>query len=133
MFAGNCVNLILCSLRHFMLLLQVYGEQIGGVQPSGKYNVRVIGYYGVGGVGKTTMCKVLCNALALEFEEKVCHVEMAPNPSPSQKLMHLQEVLKKLTYTSEEVLCGLKEGEVRTSHVMHATSKSFFVMISESW
>ncbi|KAG0562058.1 hypothetical protein KC19_9G114400 [Ceratodon purpureus] len=94
-------------------ICEVYSEQISTIQPSGKHKVRVIGYYGVGGLGKTTMCKVLCNALALEFEDKVCHVEMAPNPSSSLKLLHLQEVLKKLTLTSEEVLCGLKEGEYK--------------------
>ncbi|KAG0561686.1 hypothetical protein KC19_9G083900 [Ceratodon purpureus] len=94
-------------------ICEVYSEQISTIQPSGRHKVRVIGYYGVGGLGKTTMCKVLCNALALEFEDKVCHVEMAPNPSSSLKLLHLQAVLKKLTSTSEEVLCGLNEGECK--------------------
>ncbi|KAG0587781.1 hypothetical protein KC19_2G191000 [Ceratodon purpureus] len=88
-------------------ICEVYSEQISTIQPSGRHKVRVIGYYGVGGLGKTTMCKVLCNALASEFEDKVCHVEMAPNLTSSLKLLHLQEVLKKLTSTSEEVLCGL--------------------------
>ncbi|KAG0592069.1 hypothetical protein KC19_1G222500 [Ceratodon purpureus] len=94
-------------------ICEVYSEQISTIQPLGRHEVRVIGYYGVGGLGKTTMCKVLCNALALEFEDKVCHVEMAPNPSSSLKLLHLQEVLKKLTSTSEEVLRGLNEGECK--------------------
>ncbi|KAG0576588.1 hypothetical protein KC19_5G091900 [Ceratodon purpureus] len=94
-------------------ICEVYSEQISTIQPSGRHKVRVIGYYGVGGLGKTTMCKVLCNSLAFKFEDKVCHVEMAPNPSSSLKLLHLQEVLKKLTSTSEEVLCGLNEGECK--------------------
>ncbi|KAG0561695.1 hypothetical protein KC19_9G084600 [Ceratodon purpureus] len=94
-------------------ICEVYSEHISTIEPSGRHKVRVIGYYGVGGLGKTTMCKVLCNALALEFEDKVCHVEMAPNPSSSLKLFHLQAVLKKLTSTSEEVLCGLNEGECK--------------------
>ncbi|KAG0558565.1 hypothetical protein KC19_10G038200 [Ceratodon purpureus] len=94
-------------------ICEVYREQIGGIQTSGRYKVRVIGYYGVGGLGKTTMCKVLCNELALEFEDKVCHVEMAPNPSSSQKLLHLQEVLKKLTRSRIEVLRDLNEGECK--------------------
>ncbi|KAG0606381.1 hypothetical protein M758_9G136500 [Ceratodon purpureus] len=94
-------------------ICEVYSEQISTIQPSGRHNVCVIGYYGVGGLGKTTMCKVLCNALAFKFEDKVCHVEMAPNPSSSLKLLQLQEVLKRLTSTSEEVLCGLNEGECK--------------------
>ncbi|KAG0562037.1 hypothetical protein KC19_9G112400 [Ceratodon purpureus] len=59
------------------------------------------------------MCKVLCNALALEFEDKVCHVELAPNPSSSLKLLHLHEVLKKLTLTSDKVLKDLNEGQCK--------------------
>ncbi|KAG0606386.1 hypothetical protein M758_9G137000 [Ceratodon purpureus] len=94
-------------------ICEVYSEQISTIEPSGRHKVRVIGYYGVGGLGKTTMCKVLCNALALEFEDKVCHVEMAPNPSSALKLLHLRAVLKKLTSSSEEVLCGLNEGECK--------------------
>ncbi|KAG0578028.1 hypothetical protein KC19_5G199100 [Ceratodon purpureus] len=91
----------------------VCNEQISTIQPSGRYKVRVIGYFGVGGLGKTTMCKVLCNELALEFEDKVCHVEMAPNPSSSLKLLHLHEVLKKLTLTSDKVLQDLYEGQCK--------------------
>ncbi|KAG0605506.1 hypothetical protein M758_9G064500 [Ceratodon purpureus] len=94
-------------------ICEVYSEQISTIQPSGKHKIRVIGYYGVGGLGKTTMCKVLCNELALEFEDKVCHVEMAPNPSSDLKLLHLQEVLKKFTRTSEQVLRGLDEGKCK--------------------
>ncbi|KAG0606625.1 hypothetical protein M758_9G156100 [Ceratodon purpureus] len=94
-------------------ICEVYRKQIKGIQPSGRYKVRVIGYYGVGGLGKSTMCKLLCNELALEFEDKVCHVEMAPEPSSSQKLLHLQEVLRRLTRTREEDRCGLNEGECK--------------------
>ncbi|KAG0568920.1 hypothetical protein KC19_6G051900 [Ceratodon purpureus] len=82
-------------------IVEVYSEDISTIQPSGRYKVR------------TTMCKVLCNSLAFKFEDKVCHVEMAPNPSLSLKLLHLQEVLKKLTSTNDEVLCGLNEDECK--------------------
>lgn len=107
-------DIMFVSIPSFHDDLQVYREQISTIQPSGRHKVRVIGYYGVGGAGKTTMCRVLCNELALEFDDKVCHIEMASNPSSPQKMSHLHEVLNKLTRTSEEVLRGLNEGEVRT-------------------
>lgn len=37
----------------------------------------MVGFYGVGGIGKTTMCKTLCNELLQEFEGEVSHVELS--------------------------------------------------------
>lgn len=50
-------------------------EKIEKIEPAGKYGVRIFGFYGIGGIGKTTMCKTLCNELS-EFSGKVCHVEL---------------------------------------------------------
>ena len=73
-----------------------------------KNGICVFGYYGVGGIGKTTMCKILCNDL-FEFSGKVCHVELGGIRSGDQMM---KEVLKKLTNTSEELLQRLDEDEV---------------------
>jgi hypothetical protein len=37
---------------------------------------RFFGMYAMGGMGKTTMSRVLCNAFSSEFLAKVCHVEL---------------------------------------------------------
>ena len=80
--------------------------------------VRVMGLYGVAGIGKTTMCKILCNELDGEFNSKVHHVEL---PSGSEvgefnrKVHHLQllqKVLNALTNTSLEFAKSLNEDQV---------------------
>ena len=37
---------------------------------------RFFGMYAMGGMGKTTMSRVLCNELSSQFLAKVCHVEL---------------------------------------------------------
>lgn len=86
-------------------------KKIRSVQASGNNKICILGFYGIGGIGKTTMCKILCNHLASEFDNKVCHVEMATNQSFEELL---KEVLKKFTRTTEMLLLQLKEGEVLT-------------------
>lgn len=64
----------------------------------------------MGGIGKTTMCKTLCNELA-EFSGRVCHIEFGAGRS-SEEL--LKEVLKKLMRKSEAFFHKLNKGEVQT-------------------
>lgn len=55
---------------------------------------RLVGLYGMSGVGKTTICKVLRNQKFLEFGGRVCHVELG-----SQSCVELQrgQVIRELT------------------------------------
>jgi GTPase SAR1 family protein len=67
-----------------------------------------VGIYGIGGIGKTTICKVLCNDYFEEFKGKVCHIELGVG----KKLSTLQEVLRRLTETSQELVKSFSEDEV---------------------
>jgi GTPase SAR1 family protein len=69
---------------------------------------RVVGLYGTGGVGKTTIAKVLCNQKFGEFAGKVCLVELGPDKAPAESL---KIVLRVLTEVNEEILPN-EEGKV---------------------
>lgn len=63
------------------------------------YKVCLIGLYGVGGIGKSRMCKSMYNEFVSKLENK-SQIEL------------LQETLKKLTNTNQDSLSGLNEDEV---------------------
>ncbi|KAG0627870.1 hypothetical protein M758_2G234400 [Ceratodon purpureus] len=60
----------------------------------------VMGLYGMGGIGKTSICKSLCNKYYTKFHGKVCHAEL----ERGSKEGLFREVLKSLTNTSRERL-----------------------------
>ena len=71
--------------------------------------VSVVGLYGVGGIGKTTICKALCNELSPKFGDFVCHIELGNG----SELGMLQKALKKLTNMENDVVDKLDDvGEV---------------------
>lgn len=70
--------------------------------------VRVMGLYGMGGIGKTMICKIICNELDGAFDGKVCHVELG-NQSKHELL---RKVLTTLTNTSMEVAQEMRKEEV---------------------
>jgi uridine kinase len=82
-----------------------------GVGDSLRYQVKVVGIYGVGGIGKTTTCKTLCNELSNKYEGKVCHIEFQSEASKDSKEL-LQKVLVELSRKSREAIQPLNEGEV---------------------
>lgn len=65
------------------------------------YGARVVGLYGMGGIGKTTIAKVLCNQKFGEFAGKVCLVELGPN---KERVESLKTVLRELTEANENIL-----------------------------
>jgi Ni2+-binding GTPase involved in maturation of urease and hydrogenase len=72
--------------------LQAIIGMIAKTKPSSN-GARVVGVYGIGGIGKTTFCKELCYQLYKRFDGKVCHAELG-----SKSETELQkEVVQKLT------------------------------------
>lgn len=75
---------------------------------SRSYGVRVVGLYGKGGIGKTTMCKVLCNELFTEFQGAVCHLEL----ESVSEVDLMRKLLERLTHTRNALLNGFDKDEV---------------------
>lgn len=69
-----------------------------------------MGLYGTPGIGKSTICKALCNEYFTEFQSRVCHLEFGEGRTEQQLL---EEALKRLTDTEPEILKDLHIGKVR--------------------
>ena len=52
------------------------------------------------GIGKTTICKVMCNELFQEFLGRVCYIEL----EKKTEVEPLREVLRRLTNISSKFL-----------------------------
>jgi len=89
-------------------------KQIGLSQ---MYKVKVVGIFGVGGIGKTTTCKTLCNELSSKYQGRVCHVEFDNTCSNSKEL--LQKTVIYLTRQSANFVRELDEGVVSVENAQH--------------
>jgi hypothetical protein len=63
-------------------------------------------------MGKTTLCKALCNELSCEYEGRTCYVELTYRDSSLKDL--LQKILIKLTRYNAEGLQELDDGDVNS-------------------
>lgn len=81
----------------------------------------VVGVYGMGGLGKTLLCKALCNAFHSEFAGRVLHVELKRSCKESelrrkeetnQNTIEVQKlILEAVTDASPELLRNIRNVE----------------------
>jgi hypothetical protein len=87
----------MCCVHQQAILPFFEGEV---VESAVQWPARVVGMHGIGGKGKTTICKVMCNYFHSSFHGKVCHVELE-----KMSLIELQKkVLRELTEAGDVLL-----------------------------
>ena len=85
--------------------------------------MQMLGLYGTGGVGKTTICKALCNHF--RFQGRVCHVELGPR---EEHLDLQKKVLKKLTNLGDQALQGITDSD-QVRYQNFAVAKFYIIQI----
>ncbi|RHN52417.1 putative TIR domain, winged helix-turn-helix DNA-binding domain-containing protein [Medicago truncatula] len=81
--------------------------------------VHMVGLYGTGGLGKSTLAKAIYNFIADQFECS-CFLENVRENSASNKLKHLQEELLLKTLQLEIKLGGVSEGISHIKERLHS-------------
>ena len=83
----------------------------------------MLGLYGMGSIGKTTICRVLCNEFYVEFHGKVHHLELESN----NQVELIQAMLKRLTETRHDLLETFNYDQVR---IQINFNRDFFISLT---
>ncbi|KEH16206.1 disease resistance protein (TIR-NBS-LRR class) [Medicago truncatula] len=92
------------------------------------HGAHMVGLYGTGGLGKSTLGKAIYNFIADEFECS-CFLENVRENSASNKLKHLQEELLLKTLQLEIKLGGVSEGISHIKERLH--SKKILLILDD--
>ncbi|KAG0598288.1 hypothetical protein M758_12G061400 [Ceratodon purpureus] len=84
-------------------ICKVIQHKIDQVMTTSKNHI--IGLYGMGGIGKTTIGKALCNELSSKFHDRVCHIEFGSGT----EMELLRKTLKTCTQIRHDVLDELDD------------------------
>ena len=99
-------------LTTFCCLWQIVSHKFDKVKHTIQFEHKPpqIGVYGMGGTGKTTLCKVMCNYYFAEFGGNVIHINLTSNTS----VEHQKKVIAKLTGATQDELSRISDpDEVR--------------------
>ncbi|KAG0598294.1 hypothetical protein M758_12G062000 [Ceratodon purpureus] len=104
---------------------KIIQDKMNQVPTNSNSRVCIVGLYGVGGIGKTTISKALCNNLALKFCDNVCHIELA-----SGSELELLKVLKKLSKIRHDLLDKLDDLELGYAYLKkHLCTQPIFLAL----
>ncbi|KAG0566025.1 hypothetical protein KC19_7G032500 [Ceratodon purpureus] len=106
------------------MISQLFQEDDGGRQ--------CLGLYGMGGLGKTTMCKALCSYFAPSFNHKVYHLQIGSNDckiSEKNLFERHKELLRKLIGLSEDEINRIQNP--RQTLKMHLGQQPVFLAVDD--
>ncbi|CAL5348650.1 unnamed protein product [Camellia sinensis] len=99
-FIRKIVKEVLCELKHTFLNVAVHPigidsrvKHVKSLLSIGSYDVRMIGIYGLGGIGKTTIAKAVYNHICLKFEGSCFLANVRECTGQFNGLCQLQEQL----------------------------------------
>ncbi|KEH26858.1 disease resistance protein (TIR-NBS-LRR class) [Medicago truncatula] len=126
-YISNKISRQPLHVANYPVGLQSRVQQVKSLLDEGSDDgVRMVGLYGTGGLGKSTLGKAIYNFISDQFECS-CFLENVRENSASNKLKHLQEVLLLKTLQLKIKLGGVSEGIPYIKERLH-TKKTLLIL-----